>query len=183
MEDKSEQLEGDIDRLPGKVIGPRFCWTLGGRVGGGGEPEGVEVLGDLEGVFGTITDTRSLSLGINSKLSSWFDNWRVRIFSRACPSPWKLWLRVSLLILPRALDRSDADRTSWKVDTDASFLTALVFCRESSASFSVLCSTLIPTYSTGQRWRGERALRGDNIDYTTNCGPGSSSRRTSGSQY
>ena len=87
MEDKSEQLEGDIDRLPGKVIGPRFCLTLGGRVGGGGEPEGVEVLGDLEGVFGTITDTRSLSLGISSRLSSWLDNWRVRIFSRACPSP------------------------------------------------------------------------------------------------
>ena len=70
MEDKSEPLEGDRDRLRGKVIGPRYWCALGGFVGGGGEPDGVEVLGDLKGVLGTITDTLSLFVGINSRLFS-----------------------------------------------------------------------------------------------------------------
>ena len=70
MEDKSEPLEGDRDRLLGKVIGPRYWFTFGGFVGGGGEPDGVKVLGDLEGVLGIITDTLSLFLGINSRLVS-----------------------------------------------------------------------------------------------------------------
>ena len=70
MEDKSEPLEGDRDRLRGKVIGPRYWCAFGGFVGAGGEPDGVEVLGDLEGVLGTITDTLSLFVGINSRLFS-----------------------------------------------------------------------------------------------------------------
>ena len=70
MEDKSEPLEGDRDQLLGKVIRPRYWFTFGGFVGGGGEPDGVKVLGDLEGVLGTITDTLSLFLGINSRLFS-----------------------------------------------------------------------------------------------------------------
>ena len=69
IEDKSEPLEGDRDRLRGKVIGSRYWGTLGSFVGAGGEPDGVEVLGDLEGVLGTITDTLSF-LGINSRLFS-----------------------------------------------------------------------------------------------------------------
>ena len=47
MEDKSEPLEGDRDRLLGKVIGPRYWFTLGGFVGGGENLMGLRFLGIL----------------------------------------------------------------------------------------------------------------------------------------
>ena len=49
MEESSEQ-EGEWDRDLGTTIGPRFWQFLGGIGGRLGEVDGVEVLGDLEGV-------------------------------------------------------------------------------------------------------------------------------------
>ena len=57
IEERSEQV-GEWDRDLGKLIGPRDWQVLGGMGGGIGEVEGVEVMGDLEGVR-AITDARS----------------------------------------------------------------------------------------------------------------------------
>ena len=124
IEDISEQ-DGEQDLAVGTRKGPKLWQFLGGTAGGGGELDGVEVLGDdLEGVW---VMTEVLLMGINSILSSLSDRCLPKTDSRTSPGSWSDWLR-SLLTRPNALHRFKALSISWTSEDELSEpLLALVF--------------------------------------------------------
>ena len=165
IDERSEQLWREWEReRGGRSIGPRDWQVLGGRGGGGGEFDGVEVWGFLEGVR-AITDALSWSATISS-LSSLTDSWWVSrginslrgwTSSEVCSSLWESSLRVSLQRRPSALERSLADKSSWKLDP-LDLLLALGSCREPlpplyKAPLSFQLTLLSKGEGGGARWR------------------------------
>ena len=141
MEESSEQ-EGEWDRDLGKIIGPRFWQFLGGTGGGWGELEGVDVLGDLEGVW-AITEGLLCSVGIRTRSFKILVVCLAKTGSKTWSELSPVWLWLSLLNLPVALLRSTAVATSWQEDADVVelvLLLARLFGREAT-SCSVLGST------------------------------------------